>query len=50
MMVTLTLQCRHLSFDETLFMFYTSHGLVRVSEIELSHIGKNSKDTDLVCK
>ena len=33
-----------------LFDFYLSHGLVRVCEIEFSHMGKNSGNSDLVSK
>ena len=33
-----------------LFVFYLSLGLVRVCEIELSHMGKNSGNLDLVCE
>ena len=33
-----------------MFVFYLSHGLVRVCEIELSHMGKNNGDPNLVCK
>ena len=32
-----------------LFDFYFSHGLVRVCEIELSHMNKNNGNPDLVC-
>ena len=31
-----------------LFVFYLSYGLVRVCEIELSHMGNNSGNPDLV--
>ena len=31
-----------------LFVFYLSHGLVQVCEIELSHMGKNNGNPDLV--
>ena len=34
-----------------LFFFYLSHGLVQVCEIEeLSHMGKNNRNPDLVCE
>ena len=33
-----------------LFIFYLSHGLVWVCEIELSHIGKNNGNPNLVCE
>ena len=33
-----------------LFVFYLSLGLVRVCEIELSHMGKNNWNPDLVCE
>ena len=36
--------------DVQLFVFYLSRRLVRVCEIELSHMGKNSGYPDLVCK
>ena len=31
-------------------LVYLSHGLVRVCEIELSHMGKNNGNPDLVCE
>ena len=31
-------------------IFYLSHGLVWVCEIELSHMGKNNGNPDLVCE
>ena len=42
--------CDQRAVDLWLFVFYVSHGLVRVCEIEISHMGKNSGNTDLVCK
>ena len=33
-----------------LFDFNISHGLVRVCDIELSHMGKNNGNPDLVCE
>ena len=51
-----TLQWRHESTcgqradHVRLFVFYLSLGLVRVCEIELSHMGKNSGNSDLVCE
>ena len=33
-----------------LIIFYLSHGLVRGCGIELSHIGKDNVNPDLVCK
>ena len=53
--VILTLQCHRsmcgqLADDVRLFVFYLSHGLVRVCEIELSHMGKNQGNPDLVCE
>ena len=33
-----------------LFFFYLSQRLVRVCEIELSHMGKNNGNPDLVCE
>ena len=33
-----------------LFVFHLSHGLVRVCEVELSHISKNNGNPDLVCE
>ena len=32
-----------------LFVFYLSLGLVWVCEIEISHMGKNNGNSDLVC-
>ena len=32
-----------------LFVFYLSLGLVLVCEIEISHMGKNNGNSDLVC-
>ena len=54
--VILTVQLRHGSTcgqradDVRLFVFYLSLGLVRVCEKELSHMGKNSGNLDLVCE
>ena len=31
-------------------VFYLSHGLVWVCEIELSHMGKKNENPDLVCE
>ena len=36
--------------DVRLFVFYLSHGLVRVCELDISHMGKNNGNPDLVCK
>ena len=36
--------------DVWLFVFYLSNGLVRVCEIEFSHMSKNNKNPDLVCE
>ena len=36
--------------DMLLFDFYLSHGLVQVCEIELSQMGKNNGNPDLVCE
>ena len=36
--------------DVRLFIFYLSSGLARVCEIELSHMGKNNGNPDLVCE
>ena len=36
--------------DVRLLVFYLSLGLVRVCEIELSHMGKNKGNPDLVCE
>ena len=36
--------------DVRLFVFYLSHGLVWVCDIELSHMGKNNGNPDLVCE
>ena len=36
--------------DVHLFNFYLSHGLIRVCEIELSRMGQNNGNPDLVCK
>ena len=36
--------------DVRLFVFYLSNGLARVCEIELSYIGKNKGNLDLVCE
>ena len=33
-----------------LFVFYLSLGLVRVCEIEISHMGKNNGNPDLACE
>ena len=33
-----------------LFVFYFSHRLIRVYEIQLSHMGKNNGNSDLVCE
>ena len=36
--------------DVWLFVFYLCHGLEWVCEIELSHMGKNNGNPDLVCE
>ena len=43
---------RRAAMERPTFDFYLSHGLVRVSvcEIELSHIGKNNGNPDMVCE
>ena len=33
----------------TVHFFYLSHGLVRVCEVKLSHMGKINRNPDLVC-
>ena len=33
-----------------LFVFYLFHGLVQVCEIELSYMGENNGNPDLVCE
>ena len=54
--VILTLQwlhgstCGQHAVDVRLFVFHLSHGLVRVCEVELSHMGKNNGNPDLVCE
>ena len=54
--VILTLQWRHGSTcdqrvaDVQLLVFYLSHGLIQVCEIELSHMGKNNGNPNLVCE
>ena len=39
----------HRGGDVHLFFYYLSHGLVQVCEVELSHMGKNNGNPDLVC-
>ena len=36
--------------DVRLFVFYLSHGLVRICDIEFSHMGKNNGNPDLLCE
>ena len=42
--------CGQHADDMQLFIFYLSLGLVRVCEIELSHMGKNKGNLDPVCE
>ena len=50
--VILTLQRSHGSTcgKRAVFFFYLSLGLVWVCEIEISHMGKNNGNPDLVCE
>ena len=53
-MVTLILQCNdvteHHAANMWLFVFYLSHVLEWVCEVELSHMGKSNGNPDLVCE
>ena len=41
---------RQVSDQPRAVLFYLSHGLVGVCEIEISHMGKNNENPDLVCQ
>ena len=47
--ITLTSRNRRAA-SVRLFVFYLYHGMVRVCEIELSHMGKHNGNYDLVCE